>query len=282
MAKRHLFKSIIRLIYWQVQAFVNNGELIVKPFIKPIKFYARKGLTGITGNIYAGLHELNDMTFLMHFLDTGDIFIDVGANVGAYTLLASGKCHAKTIAIEPVGPTFELLSRNIALNNLQDHVLLINSAAGGESGELLFTSKEDTTNHVVSELDHVVEDTLTVPVVTIDSLVKYSPPALMKIDVEGYETEVLNGMMETLSLSSLKAIIIELNGSGERYGYDEDKIHELLLSKGFAAYTYNPFERQLSLLTTHGNENTIYCRDLDFVIRRLAAAPGIEVMGELI
>jgi hypothetical protein len=48
---------------------------------------ARRGMTGLTGNIYAGLHEFADMAFLLHFLRPSDVFADVGANVGSYTNL---------------------------------------------------------------------------------------------------------------------------------------------------------------------------------------------------
>jgi len=47
-------------------------------------------------------------------------------------------------------------------------------------------------------------------------------------------------------------IIIELNGSGKRYGYDENDIYRLLLSHGFRAFTYHPFKRHLIELKTFG------------------------------
>jgi hypothetical protein len=43
----------------------------------------------MSGNIYAGLHEFGDMAFVLHFLRAGDLFADVGANIGSYTVLAS-------------------------------------------------------------------------------------------------------------------------------------------------------------------------------------------------
>src|SRR5476651_2134868 len=110
LGKRHPVKSILRFIGWQLQSAFSPSGLIIKTFVKPVKFYARKGLTGITGNIYTGLHEFNDMAFLLHFLRPGDCFFDIGANVGSYTLLASGVCKATSIAVEPVNSTFELLT----------------------------------------------------------------------------------------------------------------------------------------------------------------------------
>ena len=58
LGKKHKLKALLRFFVWQVQTGF-TASLIVKPFISPVKFYARKGLTGVTGNIYTGLHEFN-------------------------------------------------------------------------------------------------------------------------------------------------------------------------------------------------------------------------------
>jgi len=228
LGRKHPFKTLLRFLFWQLQVGFSSGELIIKPFIGNVKFYARKGLTGITGNIYTGLHEFDDMAFLLHFLRPDDIFFDIGANVGSYTLLASGICGANSIAIEPVENTVALFSKNIELNKLENKVTLINAVAGAAASTIVFTQNEDTGNHVVSATE-LRTDCAELPVITIDSLLIRGVPALIKIDVEGYETEVLKGMEETLNRVDLKAIIIELNGSGGRYGFDEQNIHTLSL-----------------------------------------------------
>jgi FkbM family methyltransferase len=281
LGKRHPLKSLLRFIVWQLQSSLSPSKLIIQSYIGPVKFYAKKGLTGITGNIYTGLHEFGDMGFLLHFLRPGDVFFDVGANVGSYTLLASGACKAKSITIEPVQATFNILQQNIILNNLQNSVQLLNSGAGAVAGTLAFSSAEDTTNHVLAD-NEITDNTSIISIITIDSLLAEGSPTLIKIDVEGYETEVLKGMTDTLKAPLLKAIIIELNGSGERYGFDEQAIHQLLIENKFEPYSYDPFTRSLTLLDVHGNYNTIYCRDIGFINDRLKNAPGIKLMGEVI
>ena len=281
LGKKHPLKSLLRFIVWQLQTSLSPSKLIVKSFVGPVNFYAKKGLTGITGNIYTGLHEFGDMGFLLHFLRPRDVFFDVGANVGSYTLLATGVCKAKSIAIEPIKSTFNILQQNIRLNNLQNDVQLLNNGAGAATGALAFSSAEDTTNHVLAD-DEITNNINLIPVITIDSLLTDGAPTLIKIDVEGYETEVLKGMAETLKASSLKALIMELNGSGERYGFNEYAIHQSLIENNFKPYSYDPFTRSLTLLATYGNYNTIYCRDIDFINDRLKNAPGIKLMGEII
>ncbi|HEX8022989.1 FkbM family methyltransferase [Mucilaginibacter sp.] len=281
LGKKHPAKALWRFAWWQAQSRLSKSKFIIKPFVGDVKFYAAKGLSGITGNIYTGLHEFNDMAFLLHFLRSGDAFFDIGANVGSYTLLASGIAKANSVTLEPVKATFDILSSNIGLNNLQDKVKLINAGAGAATSEIRFSADEDTGNHVIAR-DETGKNTVTVPLIAIDSLLNTHQPSLIKIDVEGFETEVLKGMTVTLDSPILKGIIIELNGSGGRYGFSDQDIHNLLLSKGFKAVDYDPFKRTLIPLNTFGKYNTIYCRDIDFINSRLQSAAGINIMGETI
>jgi hypothetical protein len=102
-------------------------------------------------------------------------------------------------------------------------------------------------------------------------------PTLIKIDVEGYESQVINGAEKTLVNQTLKAIIIELNGLGSRYGFDDENIHLKLLEYGFKPYYYNPKVKELKSLKTFGNNNTLYLRDLNFIEERIKSSKRIKV-----
>jgi len=282
LIKRHPIRSLSMFLWWQLQSRLRPSKFFVKDFIPPLKLYARKGLVGATGNIYSGLHEFSEMAFLLHLLRPDDVFFDIGANVGSYTLLASGLCGAKSVTVEPVPSTFDILSQNIALNQLHDKVTLKNVAAGADEGNILFSTYEDSMNHVIAANESAGPGSAYVPVIIADSLAAGGAPILVKIDVEGFETEVLKGMSQLLNNDMVKAIIIELNGSGSRYDYDERDIHQLLISKKFRPYSYDPFSRELTALSSYGVENTIYCRDIDLITGRLKAAKRIQVMGEVI
>lgn len=280
LAKRNLIKAYSNFIYWQLISRINSGMIIV-PFIVPTKMYAKKGLTGVTGNIYTGLHEFEDMSFLLHLLIPNDLFFDIGANVGSYTILASGVRKAHSISFEPIADTFNILYNNMDLNNIKNLVTCENKGVGNRSEKLFFSNDEDVTNHVVTD-EELSKRSVSVDMVTLDSYYPKYQPLLIKIDVEGFETEVLNGANEILKSQSLKAIIIELNGSGERYGYIETDIHEKLLMHKFKSFYYNPFTRNLSLKSNFGTHNTIYIRDFEFVQNRLKTATSFKVFNELL
>lgn len=258
---------------WQISSRLNPHPVIY-PFTEKCNLIVKRGMTGATGNIYCGLHEFEDMGFLLHFLRPGDLFIDAGANIGSYTILASGHAGAHAIAVEPIPSTFDALAANIRVNDLSSKVAALNLGLGSKKGKLRFTRSFDTVNHVATTTE---EDTVEVEIQTLDEICKERKPQLLKIDVEGFETEVLAGGMETLNAADLKAIIIELNGSGGRYGFDEANIHNHLLSIGFKAFRYQPFERSFFELSTFGAHNTLYLRDFPFVQERVQKAEKVRI-----
>lgn len=270
--------ALNRFLKWQFNTRLNPYPIIF-PFTTKARLIVQKGMTGATGNLYCGLHDFNDMFFLLHFLRKGDLFIDIGANIGSYTVLAAAHCGVETISIEPVPATYSHLVDNISINHITHIATPLNMALGSTEGLITFTSKYDTVNHVAIVAD---KDTIEVKVNSLDHIVGDRSPALLKIDVEGYETEVLAGAQQVLQNSSLKAIIIELNGSGGRYGYDENKIHELLISQGFSPFIYEPFLRELKKVESFGSYNTIYLRDIDLIQDRIKSAERVALLNKSI
>lgn len=273
--EKNKVKSILRFLKWQINTRLNPYP-IVYPFTKKAKLIIQKGMTGATGNLYCGLHEYNDMAFLLHFLREEDLFVDIGANIGSYTVLASGHVGTNTFSFEPVPSTFSHLINNISINQIADKVKAFNIALGSQKGNIDFTSSYDTVNHVANKDE---TNTIRVPIETLDNILQnQKAPILLKIDVEGFETEVIKGASITLNQNSLKAIIIELNGSGTRYNYDEKEIHNTLVSLDFKPFQYNPKDRALTAIDKFGTHNTIYIRDTNFVKQRVMTASKIKIL----
>jgi FkbM family methyltransferase len=268
--------AVRRFLGWQFASRV-IGCPVIYPFTQRSRLIVRKGMTGATGNYYCGLHDFADMAFLLHFLRPEDLFIDAGANIGSYTVLASAHCGAETFSFEPVPDTFNNLLDNIAINHIGSVVHTHNLALGAANGAVHFTSRFDTVNHVLKTPE---QGSIEVKVARLDDIVQINRPTLLKIDVEGYEYPVIEGGINTFSHPELKAVIIELNGLGSQFGYSDQLIHEKLIGMGLSAYTYEPFSRKLTPADGFSHLNTLYVRDASFVQQRVRTAEPIVLHGK--
>ncbi len=283
----HQLAAIARFAKWQIASRLAPGATVYD-WIGGARFLVRNGETGLTGNIYTGLQEFQDMAFLLHVSRPEDLFIDVGANVGSYTMLAGAVVGTRGYAFEPVPSTYNRLVDNVRLNRMDDRITCLNIGLSQKPGQINFTSRSDTTNHVLAS-DEPTDDSICVEVSTLDTVLEQdsildqdSPPLLIKIDVEGYETPVLEGATKTLSHPALHSVILELNGSGSRYGFDESKTLQMMQDLGFETCSYDPMTRVLTQIegTNPNSDNTLFVRDRSFVADRLESAPQYEVLGQ--
>lgn len=273
--------ALLDFFRWQIGTRLLDHEIIY-PFVEDTYLAVGRGLFGATGNVYVGLHELEDMSFCLHLLRKSDLFCDAGANIGTYTILASGVVGAETISIEPIKETFERLIFNINLNKINHLVSTKNIGLGAEQGTLRFSSSKDTMNHVCVEEEG---ESVLVPVLTLDQLLTERNATVLKLDVEGYEFHVLSGATRMLNDDNLLAVVVEINGFNKQYGIEESMIAEKLTSAGFSPFNYNPFKRELSKLTQHKKiGNTLFIRQskLSTIIERVKSSQSYSVKGAMI
>jgi hypothetical protein len=105
LASRDLPGTVARFLRWQLGSRLLRMPVVV-PWVDSTSLDKETGMTGATMSFYCGLHDVADIAFVFHFLRPGDGFLDVGANVGTYTILASGAAQARTLALEPIPATF--------------------------------------------------------------------------------------------------------------------------------------------------------------------------------
>ncbi|MBA3485982.1 MAG: FkbM family methyltransferase [Lysobacter sp.] len=271
--------AFVRLARWQLGSRLVSGSVVYE-WLGGARFIVRAGETGLTGNIYSGLQEFTDMAFLLHVLRSGDLFVDVGANVGSYTLLACASVGANGLCVEPIPSTYARLVDNIRLNHLELAVTCLNIGVGSKAGVVRFSSGMDVGNRALVTGESRA-DVVEVQIETLDVLLKGKVPTLIKIDVEGYETAVLDGADETLRNQSLKAVIVEVNGSGAKFGFDESRIFEKMSDNGFCAYSYRPWDRDLVPrdAAAADSDNVIFVRNIPDVKARLRSAPTFMING---
>ncbi len=310
--RQHKLRALGRFLRWQVGGRMAPGPVII-PFVDRTRIVARPGVMGATGIYYTGLYEYEEMAFVLHALRPGDRFVDVGAHIGAFSVLAAGAVGADCLAIEPVPASFAYLQENIRLNGLGARIHAVNAGIAAAPGRLPFTTAKGAANGVVpptSGATHFqsalhLASAVEIDVLPLDALTADFPPTILKIDVEGYEHEVIAGAAQTLADERLLAILIELRGHGARYGFDEDAIHQCLLDSGFQPYTYSPLSLHGRGAGGEGNNSppykgeleggghlsplpginrdtgtTLYLRRLDLLQDRLATAPRFSVLGQ--
>lgn len=265
----HFFKYVILNVKFLFK------ESVEMNWINNLKLSIRKGDAGIIGNYYFGLYEFEESMFLLHTSRKEDIFFDIGANLGHFSLLLSGVRNLKSVAVEPVPNTFNRLNTLIDLNNSAHLIKSHNVGVSDKSGELFFSTDKGTMNRIVGP-DY--KNKISVKVLTIDELYNETPD-LLKIDVEGYEKFALLGAKNTLSDNKLKIIIMELNGSGNKIGVSDNEVYEQILSYGFKPYKYDPFERKVIPLESYNKDqfNTIFLRDLNWVTARVQSSDKIKI-----
>jgi FkbM family methyltransferase len=177
-------------------------------------------------------------------------------------------CKARTFAFEPDPATATVLRRNIIANDVGRLVEVCEIALGKFNGQIAFTVGLDTMNRVARSDDKPIQ---MVPVRRLDDIVDAAAPTLIKLDVEGFEEQVLRCASRVLASPCLLAVQSELRSAA---------VEDTLGSFGFEAIFYEPFERKIAP-TTFGyrTTNTLFVRDIETVTRRLIQAPTRKVVG---
>ncbi len=271
--KKQKAAAVGRFVKWQLSSRLYKKQQVIN-YVNNSLMIVERGFSSSTAAYYMGLAEFEEMGFLLHFLREEDYFVDVGANIGSFSVLSSAVCGCKTTAIEPIEESFKLLQKNIKINNVKNKVIPLNIGMADKAGKLNFTLTKGQNNKVASQNDN---NSISVITNTLDNVCR-SVPALLKIDVEGFETKVLQGAKSTLQEPGLKAVIIEMMGLGTQYGFDESKIHNQLIDLGFRPYRYDPMNRSLKLQDQSSDKN-IYIRDLEYVKERIANANPFRVFN---
>jgi FkbM family methyltransferase len=268
LASRNRPAATLRYLRWQLASRL-RPEPIVMPWVQGARLVVRRGLAGATGNLYCGLHEWPDMPLVLHLLRPGDLFLDLGSNVGSYTVLAGAVAGADVIAVEPVPATLAVLRDNIALNGLADRVEVLPVALGANLGEVLFSLDRDATNQVVTAA--YGGTSAVVPSLPLDAVRGAERACCAKIDVEGQEPALLAGGRRVLASPALQVVLLEGR---------QPEVMAAMQEHGFVPCTYHPWERRLEegVLTQGGNQ--IWVRDPAWACRRLAEASALQVLDQ--
>lgn len=183
----------------------------------------------------------------------GDVVFDVGANLGAYTLLFAQWVGpaGKVVAFEPAPAAATGLRRLVALNDLRERVEIVETAVSGAVGTAQFASDGSSGANALVNVPHGSRGVISVPTTSLDAFCDAHRlrPDVIKIDVEGEELDVLRGARQTLSRPSIQ-VFLELHPSAwASRGITAASIRGELESLGLAA---EPLDPSIDVWTTEG------------------------------
>jgi FkbM family methyltransferase len=204
--------------------------------------------------IYVDDFERTEREFLKAYLRHGDLFIDVGANIGLFSLIAARivRPTGKVYAFEPTSRIYERLTNNVRLNTYNE-IACFRLALSDQVGEqALFVSEDgfDAWNsfaHPVAGQSFIPErvecETWDHFAVAHNLLGRVT---MMKLDVEGWEARVLSGARETLSRADAPLLQVEFTDStAASAGSSCKELYHILEDFGYLMFIYDPWRREL-------------------------------------
>lgn len=225
-----------------------------------IKLYKDSVLSRL---IYDGF-EKEETDYLTSILSEGDTFIDVGANIGLFSLIASKIVgnNGLVICFEPSPITFNRLVENVKLNNLKN-IDLRNIGLSNVKDELTFYMSDngyDAWNSFAPSEDNKLENSIQVLVSTLDAElqnVEKSKIKLIKIDVEGWEKFVLKGGSEFFANYSPIVMVEFTEENTFNAGYAVHELYDIMKDLGYEWYTINKGELILETKRLHYPYNNL-------------------------
>lgn len=202
-------------------------------FIKSIPFYLKglaaakttRSINGMQMNLYFHDHGISRELYIYgkreHFttdlmasgslMNSGDVVLDIGANIGYYALMEAEAVGPRgvVLAIEPVVSNHAILKENIAYNQLEN-IVTYNIAVGdyNGSGQMLISDHSNWSRLTRVPIPDTTCGCQEVEVVTLDRFLADKPrPSLIRMDVEGYEINILRGMQETMAKAGPKILV---------------------------------------------------------------------------
>lgn len=181
------------------------------------------------------LHEPALTEHIVDFLSPGDTFIDVGAHLGWFSVLAAAR-GARVFAFEMQTGLIPLIHESLVLNDCADRVDVIGAGLGSSCGIVPYRRQSLSASKGVST--DIDDEVRYAPLLTMDAALAGVQPKLIKIDVQGFEGHVIEGAKETL-VRSRAAVVVELHEATTQYGSSIAQVLTALSDLGYTIEMYS-------------------------------------------
>lgn len=203
-------------------------------------------------NLYHGIYEKLTTTLVKKEVKKGDIVLDIGANIGYYTLIFAklvGK-NGQVFAFEPDPTNFALLKKNIAINGYKNVTLVPKAVSRKTEGIKLYLCQTNKGDHrIYNSFDG--RQAIAIKAVSLDEYFKNYRRKIdfIKMDIQGAEAKAIQGMINLLKNNQPK-IIMEFWPIGlKRSGISPEKPLKLIKNLGYKLYEVNEQKKQISPTT---------------------------------
>ena len=222
-------------IYYWFKSKTSRSKLIVKE-VQGSKMYLDLNDFGLSKHLYFfSIREPECTRIMKQYIKKGMTIVELGANIGYYALMEAAimKNKGKVYAIEPSPQNFAMLQKNISLNSYEPIIESYNIAVSNKSGkDKLFMSKE---HNLCNMMESNASDYVEVQTSTLDDfLIDKKQPDIIRMDIEGFEYYVVDGMEKTLQNTKSCIMFIEVHPFQIfEKGLDYKKPLEKLFKYGF-------------------------------------------------
>lgn len=272
------YTSRKRTGWWQSQKGIREQtEVSIQPGVR-MRLYFDSRLSQL---IYCDDFERQQREFLNAFLRQGEVFVDIGANIGLFTLIAAYRVGStgRVYAFEPCSTAHRRLLANVQLNRL-DNVSCHQSALSDLVGQLNMTVSLDGFDAWNSFAQPIAGHSFAVETVnctTWDNFVQGHNLAgrvtMMKIDVEGWEGRVLSGAYEALAGTDGPVLQVEFaDQAAQSAGSSCARLYDSLRGLGHQMFTYDAKSRELvhdPLRESYSYLNLIAVKQPERIVARL-------------
>ena len=205
------FKIIFKVLFWKIY-FVIFNTVTIKWFNDTyLKIY--KNNSSSKSCLYFGLPDYEEMEFLKRLVKKNDVFFDIGANVGIYSLFVTSISRCLTFSLEPDNYSRKILYENIKINKLSFKIKVQKQVIGNSNSIVYFSNLKSSTENKILKFQ-TKNNVVLKKSMQLDYYIKKFPKKnlIIKIDTEGAEFDILR-FSKLIYEKNILALIIEVSNS---------------------------------------------------------------------
>jgi len=226
---------VIDILYWYIWCLFTFKTQVIRN-ISGHKMKLEPWLGGIHRHLFLyGIHEKESSRIISSIISAETNVVDIGGNIGYFTLIEAKKA-GKVYVLEPSPGNIRLLRENIALNSYQNHVEVFELAASDKNGRSRFSTQELPNHHrLLGTEEEKSSGWIEVQTITLDELSREREIDFIRMDVEGAEWLIIQGMKELITGNRKPlSIFMEVHANKIKlYGGDAKSMFDFLFEHGF-------------------------------------------------